>query len=51
MVEKLSIYKFEEIVCMEIECDHITLEQEGKCIGDKACILEYFRKKARGDKQ
>lgn len=47
MAEKLVIYKFEEIICMETECEHIELQNEGKCIGDKECILDYFKKKAR----
>ncbi len=47
MAEKLAIYKFEEIICMETECEHVELQNEGKCIGDKECILEYFKKKAR----
>lgn len=48
MAEQLAVYKFEEIICMETECEHVELQNEGKCIGDKACILEYFEKKVRG---
>lgn len=48
MVNALYDEKYEELICMEVDCDHITIQQEGKCIG-KDCIKEYFEKKAVGD--
>ena len=45
MAKVLADYKYEEIICMEVDCEHIELQNEGKCIGDEACIKEYFKKK------
>lgn len=45
MAKVLADYKYEEIICMEVDCEHIELQNEGTCIGDKACIKEYFKKK------
>lgn len=45
MVQTLYDEDYEELICMEVDCDHITIQQEGKCIG-KDCIKEYFEKKA-----
>lgn len=50
MAEQLANYKHEEIICMEVDCKHIELQNEGKCIGDKECIKQYFEKKAEEDK-
>lgn len=45
MAKVLADYKYEEIICMEVDCEHIELQNEGKCIGDEACIKEYFKMK------
>lgn len=45
MAKVLADYKYEEIICMEVDCEHIEMQNEGKCIGDEACIKEYFKKK------
>ena len=42
---ELANYKHEEIICMEVDCKHIELQNEGKCIGDKECIKEYYERK------
>ena len=45
MVQTLYDEDYEKLICMEVDCDHVTIQQEGKCIG-KDCIKEYFEKKA-----
>ena len=45
MAKVLADYKYEELICMEVDCEHIELQNEGKCIGDEACIKEYFNQK------
>lgn len=45
MVNALYDEKYEELICMEVDCEHIEIRNEGKCIG-KDCIREYFEKKA-----
>lgn len=47
MAEQLANYKYEELICMEVDCKHIELQNEGKCIGDKNCIKEYFYNKVK----
>ena len=45
MVQTLYDEDYEELICMEVDCEHIEIRNEGKCIG-KDCIREYFEKKA-----
>lgn len=45
MAKVLADYKYEELICIEVDCEHIELQNGGKCIGDKNCIKEYFKKK------
>ena len=48
MAKVLADYKYEELICIEVDCEHIELQNGGKCIGDKNCIKEYFKKKVEG---
>lgn len=49
LAEELSNYKFEEIICMKTDCEHIEIQNGGKCIGDKECIIEWARKEVEKD--
>lgn len=48
MAKAMADEKYEEFICMEVDCEHIELQNEGKCIGGINCIKDYFTKKCEG---
>lgn len=49
LADILSDYKYEKIICMKTDCEYIEIQNGGKCIGDKECILDWARKEVEKD--
>ena len=49
LATKLADWKFEEIICGQTDCKHIEVQNGGKCIGEKDCIIDWARKEVDKD--